>query len=280
LLLKIKDKGFGKMSRTVKACLLTMTLLLATPALALYVSLAVQGKRLLSFNEWGRFAGIISFAGIAHMDTKGGPRAWAIAGESLSDAALSQVSLESNAQTYEIPLPPNTIRQSCDRLIAGLPKGFTGKSPGPTIPKSCLSGAKFPTEVSGFISIAAPEEMARYTDRTLPAAGWIFEDRLGSAWFFRKKDTRLMMGLGSYLTVFIVDFSLDLTQVPRKNKQRSKQLSSMEKTRPWSPCKMLCSDKTLGSPDCDRTIERCVNVYNLSLARIPIGMSKPLPEDS
>lgn len=204
------------MIRTVKACLLAITLLLVTPALVLYVSLAVYGKRLLTLNEWGRFAGIISFAEIAHIDTNGGPRAWAIAGESLSDAALSQVSLESNAQTYQIPLPPNTIRKSCDRLVAGLPKGFTGESPGPSIPKSCLSGAKFPTEFSSFISIAAPEEMNRYTNVTLPAAGWMFEDRLGSAWFFRKKDTRLMMNLGSYLTVFIVDFSLDLAQAPRK----------------------------------------------------------------
>jgi hypothetical protein len=229
LFFKVKDKGLGMMRRTVKACLLAIPLLLVTPALVLYVSLCVYGKRLLPFNDWGRFAGIISFAGIAHMDTNGGPRAWAIAGESLSDAALSQVSLESNAQTYEIPLPPNTIRQSCDRLVAGLPKGFTGRSPGRTIPKSCLSGAKFPTECSSFISIAAPEEMARYTDVTLPAAGWIFEDRLGSGWFFRKKDTRLMMGLGSYLTVFIVDFSLDLTPAPPKNKQRSNQLILMEK---------------------------------------------------
>jgi hypothetical protein len=225
--IEVKNKGLRKMSRTVKACLLTITLLLVTPALVLYVSLAMYGKRLLPLNEWGRFAGIISFATIAHMDTNGGPRAWAIAGESLSDAALSQVSLELNTQTYEIPLPPNTIRQSCDRLVAGLPKGFTGQSHGPTIPKSCLSSAKFPTEVSGFISIAAPEEMARYTDVTLPAAGWIFEDRMGSAWFFRKQDTRLMMGLGSYLTVFIVDFSLDLTQAPPKNKRKSNPLSSM-----------------------------------------------------
>jgi hypothetical protein len=227
LLLKVKDKGLGKMNRTVKAYLLAMTLLLVTPALVLYVSLCVYGKRLLPLNDWGRFAGIISFAGIVHMDTNGGQRAWAIASESLSNAALSQVSLESNAQTYQIPLPPNTIRQSCDRLIAGLPKGFASMSHGPPIPRSCLSGAKYPTEFPRFISIATPEEMNRYTDVTLPAAGWIFEDRLGSAWFFRKKDTRLMMDLGSYLTVFIADFGLDLTQAPRKNKQRSKPLSSM-----------------------------------------------------
>lgn len=209
----------GKISRASKACLLAIALLLAIPALVLYISLAVYGKRLLTPNEWSRFAGIISFATIAHVDTNGGSRAWAIAGESLSDTALSQVSLELNAQTYQIPLPPNTIRKSCDRLVAGLPKGFAGMSHGPTIPKSCLSGAQFPTEFSSFISIAAPKEMARYTDVTLPAAGWIFEDRLGSGWFFRKKDTRLMMNLGSYLTVFIVDFSLDLTQVPRKTRK-------------------------------------------------------------
>jgi hypothetical protein len=206
----------GKVMGTFKAGLLTIIVLLAIPALVLYGSLAVYGKRLLTPNEWGRLAGIISFATIAHMNTNGGPRAWAIAGESLSDAALSQIPLELNAQTHQIPLPPNTIRQSCDRLVAGLPKGFAGMSHGPTIPKSCLSGAQFPTEFSSFISIAVPEEMARYTDVTLPAAGWIFEDRLGSVWFFRKKDTRLMMNLGSYLTVFIVDFSLDLTQAPRK----------------------------------------------------------------
>jgi hypothetical protein len=219
LLFNGKDKGLSKFVRTLKAGLLTVTLLFAIPGLMLYGSLAIYGKRLLTFNEWSRFAGIIPYATIAHFDTNGGPRAWAIAGESLSGAALSQVSLESNAQTYQIPLPPNTIRKSCDRLVAGLPKGFAGGSPGPTIPQSCISGAKFPTEFPSFISIAAPEDMARYTDVTLPAAGWIFEDRLGSAWFFRKKDTRLMMNLGSYLTVFIVDFSLDLTQAPRKTRK-------------------------------------------------------------
>jgi hypothetical protein len=219
LLFNGKDKGLGKIIRTLKACLPTITLLLAIPALVLYGSLTVYGKRLLTLNEWSRFAGIISYATVAHIDTNGGPRAWAIAGESLSGAALSQISLESNAQAYQIPLPPNTIRESCDRLVAGLPKGFTGQSPGPTIPQSCLSGAKYPTELSSFISIASPEEMNRYTNVTLPAAGWMFEDRLGSAWFFRKRDTRLMMNLGSYLTVFIVDFSLDLTQAPRKNRK-------------------------------------------------------------
>ena len=202
--------------RGIRPWLLVITLLFSLPALLLYLSLAVKAKRLLTLSEWGRFAGIILFAEIAHLNENGGPRAWAIAGESLSNAALAQVSLELNDQSYQIPLPPNTIRKSCDRLIAGLPQGFDEDSHGPTIPKSCRSGAEFPTEYQSFITTAPPNEVNRYTSITLPTAGWTFEDRLGSAWIFRKKETRLMMDLGSYLTAFIADFSMDLTSVPRK----------------------------------------------------------------
>jgi hypothetical protein len=196
-----------------------MTLMLSLPALCLYISLAVYGKRLPTLNEWSRFAGVIAFASVVHLDTNGGPRAWAIAGESLSHAALSQVSLKLDAQTYLIPLPPNTIRKSCDRLVAGLPKGSTGNSPWPTIPKSCSSGAEFPTELSSFITFANPDEMNRYTNVTLPAAGWTFKDRLGSVWVYQNHEAQLMMNLGSYLTVYIADFSLDLNLVPRKTKK-------------------------------------------------------------
>jgi hypothetical protein len=174
-----------------------------------------------TLNEWGRFAGVIAFASVAHADTNGGPRAWAIAGESLSNAALSQVSLKLDAQTYLIPLPPNTIRKSCGLWVAGLPKDSTDKSPWPTIPKSCSSGAEFPTEFSSFITFANPDEMNRYTNVTLPAAGWTFKDRLGSVWVYQNHEARLMMNLGSYLTVYIVDFSLDLNRAPRKTKKTS-----------------------------------------------------------
>jgi hypothetical protein len=210
----------------VRGWLLATILVCLFPALMLYASLTVYGKRLLTPIDWGRFAGIILLAEIAHMDTNGGPRAWAIAGESLSSAALSHVSLRLNAHTYQIPLPPNTIRKSCDRLIAGLPQGSTGESPGSTIPKSCLSGAEFPPEFSSFITMAAPSEMERYTNVTLPAAGWIFQDRLGSTWIFRKNETQLMMDLGSYLTVFIADFSLSLNQTPQKIRKLSRKHGS------------------------------------------------------
>ncbi|MGB8703117.1 MAG: hypothetical protein WCD18_27175 [Thermosynechococcaceae cyanobacterium] len=202
----------GKTIRAVRYGLLSIALLLLLPSLFLYVSLAVYGKRLLTLNEWSRFAGIIAFAGIAHLDTNGGPRAWAIAGESLSQAAISKVALTVDTHVYQIPLPPNTIRKNCDRIVAGLPKGSTGGSPWYTIPQSCLSGSEFPTEGSNFITLASPEEMNRYAKVTLPAAGWAFQDRLGSAWFFRNNDTQLMMNLGSYLTIFIADFSLDLSR--------------------------------------------------------------------
>ena len=206
--------------RGIRPWLLVITLLFSLPALLLYLSLAVKAKRLLTLSEWGRFAGIILFAEIAHLNENGGPRAWAIAGESLSNAALTEVSLKANPQTYQIPLPPNTIRKSCNRLIAGLPQGFKEESPGSTIPKSCLSGAKFPTEYQSFITAASPNEVNRYTSITLPAAGWTFTDRFGSAWVFQKNETRLMIDLGSYLTVFIADFSVDLSSVPRKAHKR------------------------------------------------------------
>jgi hypothetical protein len=220
-LFEVKDKGLDTTTRTVKNWLLAITLLLSLPALCLYISLAVYGKRLPTLNEWSRFAGVIAFAGVAHLDTNGGPRAWAIAGESLSNAALSQVSLKLDAQTYLIPLPSHTIRKSCDRWVAGLPKGSTGNSPWPAIPKSCSFGAEFPVELFSFISFANSDEMNRYTNVTLPAAGWTFKDRLGSAWVYQNHEAQLMMNLGSYLTVYIADFSLDLSLAPRKTKKTS-----------------------------------------------------------
>ncbi len=202
----------------MKNCLLGITLLLTIPGLLFYFSLVVSGKRFPTLNEWWRFAVVVSLAEIAHWDANGGPRAWAIASDSMSNP-VSQVSLVSEGQIYPLPLPPNTIRKSCDRLVAGLPKGFTGKSPEPTIPKSCLAGAHYPTEISSFISIADPDEIAQYINKTLPAAGWFYEDRLGSAWFFRKNENRLMLNWGSYLTFFISDLSLDLTHpAPRKTR--------------------------------------------------------------
>jgi hypothetical protein len=200
----------------IRAGLIAIALWVSIPLLLLYVSLSWYGKRLFSPIELIRFAGIISFASIAHIDTNGGPRAWAIIGDSLSNSAMTQVPLKLQAQTELIPLPPRTIRKSCDRLIAGLPPGSTGQSPGPTIPKSCKAGAQFPAEYSSFITTANPGEMDQYVHQTLPAAGWVFEDRFGSAWFFRKQDTRLMMILTSYLTPFIDTFSLSLEPVPAK----------------------------------------------------------------
>ncbi|MGB7412892.1 MAG: hypothetical protein WA902_01675 [Thermosynechococcaceae cyanobacterium] len=128
-----------------------------------------------------------------------------------------------NSAADPVPLPPLTIQKSCDRLITGLPPGSTGKSPGPTIPDSCKAGAEFPTEVSSFISTAAPEEMERYVQKTLPAAGWIFEDRFGSTWIFRRHNTRLMMNSTAYLTAFIGTFSLNLEPVPAKFRTHADQ---------------------------------------------------------
>jgi hypothetical protein len=209
----------------VRTWLLAFTLLLSLPALFLYISLAGYGKRQLTLEEWGRFAEVIAFASVAHLDTNGGPRAWAIAGESLSNAALPHVSIKLDTQTYLIPLPPNTIRKNCDRLVAGLPKGSTSSSPWPKIPKSCSAGVEFPAEFSSFITFANPDEMNRYTNVTLPAAGWTFKNRLGSVWVYQNHEAQLMMNLGSYLTVYIPDFSLDLNRAPRKTKKTSDEQS-------------------------------------------------------
>jgi hypothetical protein len=199
--------------RAVRAWLIATALWITIPSALLYVSWSVYGKRWLTPSEFVRFAGMTAFATVAHIDTNGGPRSWKIIAESLSGTP-AQIPLTFKGQAYQMPLPPHTIRKSCDRLIAGLPKGFIGGHPGQAIPSSCKGGAEFPTEIASFITTATPEQMDQYIHTTLPAAGWVFDDRLSSVWFFHNHDTRLMMKLTSYLTVSIADFSLKLMLAP------------------------------------------------------------------
>lgn len=202
--------------RKIRNYLFSMVLLFSVPLILFYSSLSLAGKRFLTINEWVQFTKILLAAGIIHLDENGGPRAWAIIREGLSHDAKAQVVLKFQGETYQIPLPPYTIRKSCDRLVAGLPKGFNGKGPGPTIPQSCLSGEEFPTEFSSFITTASADQMNHYIYQTLPKAGWMADDRIGSVWVFRRKNTRLLMNLGSYLTVFIADFNLSLSPISQK----------------------------------------------------------------
>lgn len=198
--------------RTVRAWLIAVALLVSVPSLLLYTSLSINGKRLLTPHEFVRFTGILSFASIANIDTNGGPRAWSIIGDSVSDKAISQASLELESKTYTVPLPPYTIKKGCDAFQPVLGRGSRLVES----PPSCSAGSEFPTEFSSFITTATPRQMDRYITQTLPAAGWINDDRLGSAHFFRKGDRRLMMNLRAYLTVFIADFELEIMPVPEK----------------------------------------------------------------
>jgi hypothetical protein len=212
--------------RAVRAWLIATALWITIPSALLYVSWAVYGKRLLTPGEFVHFAGITAFATVAHIGTNGGSRSWKIIAESLSDTP-EQIPLTLAGQTYQIPLPPHTIRKSCDRLIAGLPRGFMNEPPRPTIPPSCKGGAEFPTEITSFITTATPEQMDNYIHMTLPAAGWVSDDRLSSFWFFRHRDTRLTMKLTSYLTVSIADFSLTLMPDPAPSNSSDRSTESL-----------------------------------------------------
>lgn len=200
----------------MRAWAIATALLVSIPSVLLYISWAVYGKRLLTPGEFLHFAGITAFATVAHIDTNGGPRSWAIIGESLSDTP-SQISLEFDGRNYQIPLPPHTIRQSCQRIIAGLPKGFASER----IPKSCIAGAEFPTESHDFITAASRTEMLRYLNTTLPAAGWESQDRLGSAWFFHSGEVRVMIISSSYLTTQLGALSLNLMPIPTILREQS-----------------------------------------------------------
>ena len=179
-------------------------------AIAVYSSLSVRARRPLSWPESQRFAQILVWAGLGHWAA---PRAYGILADSLSDAAVSQTTLTLADQSYVLPLPPYTLRKSCDRFLAGLPKQWQ-ELQGLKPPPSCLAGAAFPTEYAAFITVASEAEFEQYVTKTLPQAGWVFEDRYGAAGLFRKGEVRLTMGAGSYLTVWIDDFEMMLQSVP------------------------------------------------------------------
>ena len=50
---------------------------------------------------------------------------------------------------------------------------------------------------------------------------YFFAFQKSGMWVYQNHEAQLMMNLGSYLTVYIADFSLDLNQVPRKTKKTS-----------------------------------------------------------
>ncbi len=207
---------FGQ--RLVRALILTLcvwTGLGLLLAIAVYSALSGNAQRPLSWPESQRFAQILVWAGLGHWAA---PRAYGILADSLSDAAVTHTTLTLADQSYVLPLPPYTLRKSCDRLVAGLPKQWQTwqrqGTPGPQPPPSCLAGAVFPTEYAAFLTVASEAEFEQYVTETLPQAGWVYEDRYGAAWVFCNGEVSLTMIAGSYLTVLIDDFELMLQAVP------------------------------------------------------------------
>jgi hypothetical protein len=193
-----------------------LVILLFLPALVIYISFSIHAKRPLSPKELGRFSLTLLTATLLHSNENGGPRAFAIALDSVSDKTAIQTTVELSGKFYRVPLPPYSMLESCERLIAGLPDGLQSHFPNATVPPSCVMGAKFPSESKRFLTLASGEEFDRqYLENDLPKAGWKFQDRLGAAVFFRQGKAQLMINVGSYLTGNISEFSISLNSAPK-----------------------------------------------------------------
>jgi hypothetical protein len=115
-----------------------------------YASLAFRAKRFLPPQDIGHFAWTLAFATVLHSDTAGGPRALSIISDAISEQAVTQASVKADGKNVTLPLPPYTIRASCDRIIRRLPKDPTSQGP-----PSCQAGTSFPRESQYFLTITS-----------------------------------------------------------------------------------------------------------------------------
>lgn len=178
---------------------------------SIYAIFAVRARRLLPIRDVGHFVWTWAIASVVHADTAGGERSFAIISEAISEQAVTQASVKVESKSVTLPLPPYTIRASCDLIIKGLPKELDPKLPGPKAPPSCKTAASFPTESQYFLTLTSGGDFyQQYLEKTLPEAGWVKSDRLGGAVFYIKKGhtRRMMIAVGSYLTANIIGFTI------------------------------------------------------------------------
>jgi hypothetical protein len=174
--------------------------------LGIYISIALRAKRFLPLQDVGHFVWTLAIASLVHYDSAGGPRAFSIISDAVSTQAVTQTAVKVEGKRVTLPLPPYTIRASCDRIIRRLPKDPTSQGP-----PSCQAGASFLKESQYFLTLTSGENFyQRYLEKTLPEAGWVQSDRLGGAIFYIKKGhtLKIMMLVGSYLTGNIVQFTI------------------------------------------------------------------------
>jgi hypothetical protein len=192
--------------------------------LGIYASLTLKAKRFLSPQDIGHFTWTLAIASLVHFDTAGGPRAFSIVLEAISEQAVTQTSVKADGKNVTLPLPPYTIHASCNRIMKRLPE-----EPTPQGPPSCQAGASFPSESQYFLTLTSGENFyQRYLEKALPEAGWVQSDRAGGAVFYTKKGhtRKMMMLVGSYLTGNIVEFIIhepdefgntDMLQIVQRN---------------------------------------------------------------
>jgi hypothetical protein len=170
--------------------------------LVAYTFLSLKAKRSLSFSEAQRYSTMVGRSSIFFPVLTGqmvGFRSFDVIADALSDRAIPQTVVKAAAEQQILPLPPQTILASCDRIAAYIKpiQNDAAENPlGLIVPDSCRGGAEYPlaTEENYFLTLASYEAIEQqYLEITLSKAGWVRRGPLrpGGAQTFGKGNVRI-----------------------------------------------------------------------------------------
>jgi hypothetical protein len=170
--------------------------------LVAHTFLSIKAKRSLSFSEAQHYSAMIGRSNIGSLLISRqivGLRLLDVIADALSDRAIPQTIVKAGAEQQILPLPPQTILASCDRIAAYVKpiQNDAAENPlGLMVPDSCREGAEYPaaTDVNYFLTLASYEAIDQpYLEVALLKAGWIKKDipRPGGAQTFGKGNVRI-----------------------------------------------------------------------------------------
>jgi hypothetical protein len=172
-----------------------------------YGFLSLKANRSLSKSEILRYTIIVTgnTMGTLLLNRNGsGFTTFGIIADAISDRAIAHTTLAVGKEKQVLPLPPQTILASCDRISAyilplEIEADATTNPYGLEIPNSCKGGAEYPREVKFFLTLTPLSQMESYFTKTLPKQEWSFErDHPGDASTFRKGNLRILLQKSPY----------------------------------------------------------------------------------